>query len=408
MEIRELLRLFNLLFSKIREMYGYFNVSQPGISFALEKEIAKELEKMGISGLKQHEILEKLLIQEGATLVEEEESGLLDLAMIIRKNNALKQLFENEDEHILKELPRMSRTIGSVRSFNDKLDLHILRYSYLASYEDFDLFYKKYYINRIKHIIDFEDHILDKKKKALFPVKKEVEEARNKVYEENKIPKHLRHLINVAGYYSHQRMHIRTYFVKGVSVLGRFYDEFAHRMNIGPREARYLMNEEINAFFLENKPVDKQEVLKRMQLSIYRIKDDVPALFAGKEAEEFEEKYLPKEDLDVTELKGTIANKGYKKGRVKVLELGKNIAKQIDEMKRGDILVAGNTRPEVIVACQKASAIVTDEGGILSHAALVSREFGIPCIVSTYKATRVFKTGDLVEVDANNGVVRKL
>lgn len=57
---------------------------------------------------------------------------------------------------------------------------------------------------------------------------------------------------------------------------------------------------------------------------------------------------------------------------------------------------------------KKAVAIVTDEGGITCHAAIVSRELGIPCVVGTKIATRVFKDGDLLEVRANHGLVRKL
>ena len=57
---------------------------------------------------------------------------------------------------------------------------------------------------------------------------------------------------------------------------------------------------------------------------------------------------------------------------------------------------------------KKAATIVTDEGGICSHAALVSRELGIPCIVGTKDATRIFKDGDIVEVDADTGVVRRI
>lgn len=66
------------------------------------------------------------------------------------------------------------------------------------------------------------------------------------------------------------------------------------------------------------------------------------------------------------------------------------------------------TRPEMITAMEKAAAIVTDEGGITCHAAVVSRELGIPRIIATKKATKVFKDGDHVEVNADEGVVRKL
>jgi len=56
---------------------------------------------------------------------------------------------------------------------------------------------------------------------------------------------------------------------------------------------------------------------------------------------------------------------------------------------------------------KRAIAIVTDEGGLLSHAAIVSREIGKPCIVGTKIATKVLKDGDLVEIDADKGIIRK-
>ncbi len=59
-------------------------------------------------------------------------------------------------------------------------------------------------------------------------------------------------------------------------------------------------------------------------------------------------------------------------------------------------------------ACEKAGAIVTDEGGLTSHAAIVSRELGIPCIVGSKSASHIFRDGDLIEVDAKCGVVRKI
>ena len=57
---------------------------------------------------------------------------------------------------------------------------------------------------------------------------------------------------------------------------------------------------------------------------------------------------------------------------------------------------------------EKAGAIVTDEGGLTSHAAIVSRELKIPCIVGTKIATKILKDGDIVEVDAKKGIVRKI
>src|SRR3989344_5078619 len=77
-----------------------------------------------------------------------------------------------------------------------------------------------------------------------------------------------------------------------------------------------------------------------------------------------------------------------------------------DEFKKGDILISDTTTPEMTALMGKASAIVTDLGGVTSHAAIVCRELKIPAIVGTEKATEMFRTGDLVEVNADKGEIK--
>ena len=77
-------------------------------------------------------------------------------------------------------------------------------------------------------------------------------------------------------------------------------------------------------------------------------------------------------------------------------------------MGQGDILVTEMTTPDFVPAMKRASAIVTDKGGITCHAAIVSRELNIPCVIGTKIATKVFKDGDVVEVNATSGVVKKV
>jgi phosphoenolpyruvate synthase/pyruvate phosphate dikinase len=77
-------------------------------------------------------------------------------------------------------------------------------------------------------------------------------------------------------------------------------------------------------------------------------------------------------------------------------------------MGRGEILVSEFTAPELMAACKKAKAIITDMGGMLSHAAIISRELNIPCLVGTGNATRTLKTGDLVQIDFHLGLVTRL
>ncbi|MEM4542150.1 MAG: phosphoenolpyruvate synthase, partial [Desulfurococcaceae archaeon] len=75
------------------------------------------------------------------------------------------------------------------------------------------------------------------------------------------------------------------------------------------------------------------------------------------------------------------------------------------EFKEGDILITKMTDPDWVPLMKKAAAIVTDEGGMTSHAAIVSRELGIPCIVGTGSATKVIQTGTEITVDASKGIV---
>ena len=100
-------------------------------------------------------------------------------------------------------------------------------------------------------------------------------------------------------------------------------------------------------------------------------------------------------------LKGLGASPGHASGAVKiVLSMS-----HLDKVQKGDILVTKMTTPDFVPAMQRAAAIITDEGGITAHAAIVSREMGVPCVVGTEKATHILKDGDVVTVDGSAGMV---
>ena len=103
-------------------------------------------------------------------------------------------------------------------------------------------------------------------------------------------------------------------------------------------------------------------------------------------------------------IRGQIAHKGIANGRVRIIRL-KN---EINAIQQGEILVAPMTTPFYVPAVKIAAAIVTDEGGVTCHAAIVSRELGVPCVIGTKVATQVLKNGDEVEVDADNGIIKIL
>ena len=114
----------------------------------------------------------------------------------------------------------------------------------------------------------------------------------------------------------------------------------------------------------------------------------------------------PPLESDTQELRGIVASKGTGavRARVRVVRDPRTAA----DFEQGDVLVASMTTPDYIFVMKRAGAVVTDTGGLMSHAAIVSRELNVTCIVGTKIATRVLKDGDVVEVDADNGTVRKL
>lgn len=108
-----------------------------------------------------------------------------------------------------------------------------------------------------------------------------------------------------------------------------------------------------------------------------------------------------KDNLEVL-VKGMPASPGVAFGEVKIIKND-----DISDVKEGDILVTVMTNPDMVPAMSKARAIVTNEGGRTCHAAIVSRELGVPCIVGCHNATEVLKNGQKVTVDATRGIVYK-
>ncbi|MGD9118810.1 MAG: phosphoenolpyruvate synthase, partial [Dehalococcoidia bacterium] len=100
-------------------------------------------------------------------------------------------------------------------------------------------------------------------------------------------------------------------------------------------------------------------------------------------------------------LSGAAASPGVAHGPVKIVP----DPSQIDKVLEGDVLVAEMTTPDFVPAMKRASAIVTDRGGRTAHAAIVSRELGIPCIVGSETATATLKDGQVITVDGSNGIV---
>ncbi|MBI5123258.1 hypothetical protein HZA75_05365 [Candidatus Roizmanbacteria bacterium] len=130
-------------------------------------------------------------------------------------------------------------------------------------------------------------------------------------------------------------------------------------------------------------------------------------LFVGKTRFDIEKVFKIKfkvKKFDSAVLQGKVAQMGIARGFVRRV-MGH---KQIGEFKNGEILVSSMTILDFLPAMKKAAAIVTNEGGVLCHAAILARELKKPCITGTKFATHILRDGDYIEVDANNGIVKFL
>lgn len=178
--------------------------------------------------------------------------------------------------------------------------------------------------------------------------------------------------------------------------------EIGKRVGLNLKQVRFMLPEEVRTA-LRGK-VKKQEIKKRTKFCVYYAEKGRDTVFTGQKAQALAKKAQKVSFGKVTELKGQTGCIGRAKGVVKIIIRPKDMTK----MKKGDILVSIATDPDIVPAMKKAGAIVTEQGGVTSHAAIVSRELNIPCVIGTKIATRVLKDGDKVEVDANKGVVKKL
>lgn len=186
------------------------------------------------------------------------------------------------------------------------------------------------------------------------------------------------------------------------------YTEIARRLGITYYELKELAPEEIIKALRLGRPI-KKIIQSRYRLGGYLVFRGLRFSLDGDDAQVLQhivEKKLSR--LDTAKrphtLYGAAASLGLTRGRIFIAMSSKDCNK----LRRGDILVAPATSADFVPAMKKAAAIITELGGLTSHAAVIAREFKIPCIVGVETATRVFKTGDRVEVDATNGVVRKL
>lgn len=191
----------------------------------------------------------------------------------------------------------------------------------------------------------------------------------------------------------------------GCYALEHLHREIARRLNLSLKQVRFMADWEV-APALRRGSFSEHVLNERIKFSVYYQHGLKGVIYTGKKAKQFlSHVRIEKEKIERTDqLAGTCACPGMVKGVVKII----NSPDQMGKMNQGDVMVAHTTFPALVPAMKKAAAIITDDGGITCHAAIVARELKTPCVVGTKVATKILKDGDRVEVDADKGIVKIL
>lgn len=183
--------------------------------------------------------------------------------------------------------------------------------------------------------------------------------------------------------------------------------EISRRFSVSFNQIIEMQGKEILSLF--NKPLSEKKlnnINARFEDHALVYKKGKTKVLVGKELQEYSKSYLEelKKIQESIEIQGETAFPGKTKGKVKLIRG----VHDLPSFKKGFVLVTGVTLPQYVPAMKKAKAIITDEGGMLSHAAIMSREFKLPCVIGTKIATRALKNNELIEVNATEGIIKRL
>ncbi len=329
----------------------------------------------------------------------------LNKALVLLSNSEEKSVFNLEHESFLKIIS-LKQNGKSQKEIDKAISKHLKRYFHLKhlwigkdGVYDYD-----YYVSEIKKFIKSKENAgkLLKKENTIF---KDALREKNALIKKLKLTKKEIEIFDVYAEFAVTKAYRRDAQLFWAYKMDFVFQELSRRLNLSIIETRFMFPNEI-ADSLRNgvKKKLREEIKKRTKHCVYYVEKGIDKMLYNKEAKEFEKKLETKQDNDIKEFSGQTACLGEAKGYVRVI----NSVTEIKKMEKGDILVSIATNPDIVPAMKKAAAIITEQGGITSHAAIVSRELNIPCVIGTKIATKVLKDGDLVEVDANKGVIKIL
>ena len=390
--IREYSRIMEDLFYwglMVETMEVYNNV----FSEFVKKEIIELIEKKGLSRTAD-EYLAILTIPMERSNARKQEIEFLGLVSETQKNQESLSLFENSE--IAEIIAKLNGT-----PLGKSIVSHLDKYCWVNYYYEGPEMDLNYIVDLLAHAT--RTIYPEQKLKEIMDKEKSNAKLQETMMKELEPGKFAERLLLTAREFATIKMIRKESMFFGSYAMDKLRKEMCKRFEITLDQCRCMSDKEMIAA-LEHNSIDRNELKEREKEMAQLIDNGVETIFSGDKAREISKNIIEVEIKDVTEIIGTCASPGKVVGIVRIISHIEDMSK----MNEGDVLVANATNPNFVPAMKKAGAIVTDMGGITCHAAIVSREFGVPCVVGTKVATKMLKDGDEVEVDAVAGTVKIL
>lgn len=286
--------------------------------------------------------------------------------------------------------------------FESALVTHCEKYKHLSLHNpDDEYFDLEYYRGRVKSLKDPNEY--QKQKDLLESADQEIIEA-NELLKNAVLPDVLKERVEFVRWFMYLRTECVDHMMLVNSAFKSVLNALVKKLDLPVEAVLHMTYEEIISSLAQGKlSVKKELIMERLNNGYaYLIAPNASYLVTGKDVDILHELVIPKGNEEkITELKGQTAFKGKVSGIARVI-LDRRQSKDLQE---GEILVTTMTSPEFVPAMKLSAGIITNEGGILCHAAIMSRELRKPCIIGTKTATDAIKTGQRVTLDADMGTI---
>ncbi len=294
------------------------------------------------------------------------------------------------------------KTIKEIRE-SKEFKGHVEKYFWLNYGYQGPLWKKEDFIERIQEILKKEKPARQQYLEHKNSLKK-IRERQNRLEKQLELSRDEKYLFKAARLFMFLKAHRMEVRHRFYYISDKIFEELSKRLSLPITEFRYATKGEILKI-LSGQQVNHRKIISRRNVMLLVTENEKSRFIPRDKINAFLKRILISEEIKKTRIiNGQTAFPGHVKGRVRII----NSIKDMKKMNKGDILASISTMPDLLPAMMRAAAFITDQGGITSHAAIVAREMKKPCIIGTKIATKVLKDGDLVEVDADKGVVRIL